>query len=715
MPILPLIHNEVAVPAKSFVQFNGYFVEGMIKPDTYSKWAQRGKLVTTKACKGKEALVVYKTIPEEKKQIVWKYLFDHNREALFELSDVPEGWLKQIFPNYEEKKAEIMAIKKDLEVLSDKELEIAQSRYNLVHYMREYTVSSAQSKGKAMKEFVERYNAGMIHENILKILSKTSDKTLYRWNQLLKDNEEKIEVLAPSYRTSAINRSRINLTEEETKLCKQLWTLANKPTVSSVCRSVIKELESRGLTDICSEHQIRRFINQWAKNNSITALYIREGEKAVRDTLLPHIERDNKKLQFMDMIVADGHTLNFQIKNPKNGMPARATVIMWVDMRTLLILGWEIMLTENTKAVVAALRSAMYNAAKLLGLKDCGIVPKITYTDNGKAFKNKYFKGVEKNGGGWHEQFDGLFNRLKPHGFVKSIYALPYQAQTKVNERIFGTMLEYEKMQLSYVGNKIDNKPARMHRNEKLHKNEYDKAINQQGLPTLQEVYESLGRWIKEYNGRPSTGKYLDGKSPIEELLTCCEEAQSRTIDLDSLHYMMLESKEVNLQKQGIKFMGSWYNSLHLANFERGSEWGLKIRYDLMNLDFIRVYRDNGEFVCIAERMMTGIHPAAEALGSDADKLAYQKAIAQKNEYAKHARQQVREHINEREDDTLTLLAPPQPAVLDMPKEDQEDDYEYVPIANTKTIEEEEYDFHNPDRANPVIDDLLSKMINEDE
>ena len=134
MPILPLIKNEVAVPAKSFVQFNGYFVEGMIKPDTYSKWAQRGKLVTTKACKGKEALVVYKTIPEEKKQIVWKYLFDHNREALFELSDVPEGWLKQIFPNYEEKKAEIMAIKKDLEVLSDKELEIAQSRYNLVHY-----------------------------------------------------------------------------------------------------------------------------------------------------------------------------------------------------------------------------------------------------------------------------------------------------------------------------------------------------------------------------------------------------------------------------------------------------------------------------------------------------------------------------------------------------------------------------------------------------
>ena len=134
-----------------------------------------------------------------------------------------------------------------------------------------------------------------------------------------------------------------------------------------------------------------------------------------------------------------------------------------------------------------------------------------------------------------------------------------------------------------------------------------------------------------------------------------------------------------------------------------------------MNLDFIRVYRDNGEFVCIAERMMTGIHPAAEALGSDADKEAYQKAIAQKNEYAKHARQQVREHINEREDDTLTLLAPPQPAVLDVPNEDQEDGYEYMPIAKTKPIDEEEYDFHNPDRANPVIDDLLSKMINEDE
>ena len=172
MPILPLIKNEVAVPAKSFVQFNGYFVEGMIKPDTYSKWAQRGKLVTTKACKGKEALVVYKTIPEEKKKIVWKYLFDHNREALFELSDVPEGWLKQIFPNYEEKKAEIMAIKKDLEFLSDKEREIASNKYNLLKYLQDYINLSKKKKGDALKEFVARYNDGMIHEHIFKVLGK---------------------------------------------------------------------------------------------------------------------------------------------------------------------------------------------------------------------------------------------------------------------------------------------------------------------------------------------------------------------------------------------------------------------------------------------------------------------------------------------------------------------------------------------------------------
>ena len=83
-------------------------------------------------------------------------------------------------------------------------------------------------------------------------------------------------------------------------------------------------------------------------------------------------------------MVADGHRLAVQCLNPFTGKPCRATLIGYLDWKSTALVGYEIMLEENTQAITSALRNAIINLGK---------IPKICYQDNGKAFRAKFFTG----------------------------------------------------------------------------------------------------------------------------------------------------------------------------------------------------------------------------------------------------------------------------------------------------------------------------------
>lgn len=56
----------------------------------------------------------------------------------------------------------------------------------------------------------------------------------------------------------------------------------------------------------------------------------REGEKAFNDKVAPYIERDASLLEAGDVLIADGHTLNFQVINPFTGKPQRAAMSVFL-------------------------------------------------------------------------------------------------------------------------------------------------------------------------------------------------------------------------------------------------------------------------------------------------------------------------------------------------------------------------------------------------
>ena len=71
---------------------------------------------------------------------------------------------------------------------------------------------------------------------------------------------------------------------------------------------------------------LKRYAENFRKNNYAECVLKREGMKAYHDKVEPYIERDISKIEVGDIIIADGHVLNFQVINPFTGKPTRATL-----------------------------------------------------------------------------------------------------------------------------------------------------------------------------------------------------------------------------------------------------------------------------------------------------------------------------------------------------------------------------------------------------
>lgn len=175
--------------------------------------------------------------------------------------------------------------------------------------------------------------------------------------------------------------------------------------------------------------------------------------------------------------------MNFQVINPFTGKPCRATLIGFLDWKSTALVGYEIMLEENTQNIASALRNAILNLGK---------IPKFVYLDNGRAFRGKYFMGSPAF---CEIGLKGIYEKLG----ITTIFANPYNARTKVIERFFLEMQEsFEKLLPSYIGTSIENKPARLKRNEKFHC-----AIHKEFIPTIQQTIQMINSWLLYKNSLP--------------------------------------------------------------------------------------------------------------------------------------------------------------------------------------------------------------------
>ena len=376
--------------------------------------------------------------------------------------------------------------------LTGKKLKVALARADLIKlYLKAVDVSNV-SIIKAKKNFIDTYNLQTLPA-LFKILGNVTFKTVERWKKAYIENDKDFRVLAPGYKGKPSS-----IPPEQAKILLEIALNPNRPLISEAIKIAKDKYIRLNFNNIKSDATYRRFLQEWKKNNKAFWIFYREGEKGLNDKCLPYIERDYDKIEVGDIIVADGHVLNFETINPFTGKPKRMTLILFYDMKSNYPLGWEIMPTENVMAIAVALRRSIIRLGKY---------PRIVYLDNGKAFGAKYFKGIDFNESG----ITGLFERLG----TQVITAWAYHGQSKTIERFFGSFAELERMMPSYSGTSIELKPPRMNRGEKIHMRLHEKLFEGTTID-LETTHKAVAWWFDKYVSREQQDGHLKGQKPVD-------------------------------------------------------------------------------------------------------------------------------------------------------------------------------------------------------
>ena len=498
-----------------------------------------------------------------------------------------------------------------------------------------------KTKKEADSVFLDLYNSGMLLPKVYKFLGSISIGTLHRWIWAYEDNED-YRVLLPNYKYTKQGEYNTILTQEMKDIFIKFLLHPNKFSVTKAIKLTQHILEKKGIESIPHVITFRRYAEHYKKNNYSRWILFREGEKAYHDKVEAYIERDISKLEVGDVLIADGHTLNFQVINPFTGKPTRATLVGFLDWKSTALVGYEIMMSENTQCIASALRNAIINL---------GMIPKVVYQDNGRAFKAKYFQSCDFD----EEGFNGIYANLG----IKSVFAKPYNARAKVIERFFKEFQEeFEKLMPSYIGTSIENKPAWMKRGEKLHRDMHKKLTNNY-IPTVQELIKYIDCYLDFHNSKPCPN------APQISIKQCLNSVQKQEIDKNILNDLMMKTEVRTINKHGITFLGLHYRSDSIL----GLRDSVYIRYSLFDLTKIHVYSTKGEFLCIA-RQVEKVHPMANHLGTVKDMEQYKQQIQKQKRQFNKAKKEFLKYFPVEKTEVLEIE--PEEKVIEIEKYEQE-------------------------------------------
>ena len=491
----------------------------------------------------------------------------------------------------------------------------ALAKLDLIRKWQEFR-RKAINKLQADYDFVKLHNSS--NSYLFNVLGKISRGSLHRWKASL-DGTEDYTRLIPNYKYVSVNEYRTCLTDEEIKIFMGLLLHPNRICIGKAIALTKYKLKEQGQSFIPADITFRRYAKWFKDNNYDKWVLTRDGEKALSDKVEPYIKRDASLLDVGDILVADGHKLAFQVINPFTGKPCRATLVGFLDWKSTALVGYEIMLEENTQCIASALRNAIINL---------DMIPKIVYQDNGRAFRAKYFTcgsgsdGSKRKRGAFVGEpnsfsddkgfgelgFYGLYAKLG----IETVFARPYNARSKVIERFFKEFQEgFEKLMPSYVGSSIINKPAYLKRNEIFHKN-----LHQDYVPTIEETIKMIDMWLKFKNSQPCTN------APNMTIAEVLGNRKKQNIDISLLDDLMLATEVKTIQRNGVRFLNCDYFDERLYGL-RGK---VLVKYNLFDLTNVRVFTPKGEYLCTAERV-TETHPMAKILGTVEDLEDYKQKI----------------------------------------------------------------------------------------
>ena len=182
----------------------------------------------------------------------------------------------------------------------------------LLNYRKRFS-----TKKEADSMFLDLYNSGMYLPKVFKFIGTISIGTLHRWVKSY-ERYENAECLIPQYKFNKQGEYNTILTDEMKHILLRFLLHQNKFNYGKAIKLTKEILRKQGYENLPCDLTFKRYAENFRKNNYAEWVLKREGMKAYHDKVEPYIERDISKIEVGDIIIADGHVLNFQVINPFN-------------------------------------------------------------------------------------------------------------------------------------------------------------------------------------------------------------------------------------------------------------------------------------------------------------------------------------------------------------------------------------------------------------
>jgi putative transposase len=486
----------------------------------------------------------------------------------------------------------------------------ALAKADLVRYYTE-ALAKALNKEQARIGFMHAYKA-RAWQDLYAQIGDVSWKSIERWKVQL-DRSRDAFLLADK-RGLAL-KGECSLTEDMQLAVLRLALHPNRVRISTCITMAREMLTATTLEPVPSAATFRRFLTKFESVNRDVWIFCREGVKAWNDKVAMYVDRNLWALQVGDILVADGHRLNFQTIHPETGKPCRMTVVVWYDMASNFALGWEVAPEENIQVIAAAMRRALLRLGK---------TARIAYLDNGRAFKGTHFTGTLEQSG-----IAGLFQRIG----LQTIFAWAYHGQSKTVERFFGYLRQMEELMPCGTGASIEMKPAYQKRGEFMHR----KIQEQSGTRplTLTETHQAIAAWLDYHANTPQERGHLQGRTPREVFDAGRGDGLSEA-HLLTLRECMLETRKRHADRCQVTLPGNLIGSSDPITYFDQRLYGRKhdvfVRFDPQDLSCVEVYDTDWIHLCTAG-LKGKVNAAARILGTEDD----QKLLKLSLEMRKHA------------------------------------------------------------------------------
>lgn len=486
-----------------------------------------------------------------------------------------DSYFSSLVKKEEEKKAITRTVAKreakQIDELPNWNQRVANSRFILCRKLEEAYNEGLGNKSEIINKFVEEVSEKYPHQML--VLKTLTVPTLRRWWGTYIKNKDNPLALASGHGGQKGLR-RVN--REVLEVAKTIYFSKNKPQMTFVWSELIKIF---GLGCI-SYQTLRNFLNKDV--NIIEKNKARMGVKEFKDTHTPYIVRSYEDVKAGDIWTADGHDVDVlcRVKIAGKWVEKKFKLIMWLDIKSRLVVGWTLSKTETTEAIAIALKR---------GIEKYGLPNKI-YTDNGKAFTSKVLEGLE-----------GIYASLG----VETTHALPYNAQAKNIERWFLDFKQnLSKRFNTYIGGNVLERPEHM-KGLLMTKIARGEAITEAELELEIEKYiEEKNHFfyaIRRAGGRKAhRGKGMNNRTPFEVFNEEYPFEVRRMIEDEKLRLLFMYTETRQVRQNGIEFMENTYANEHL--YYHFSEKVI-IKYDPHNLSYIYVYLESGEFLCKADKL----------------------------------------------------------------------------------------------------------------